>query len=107
MSDDDWNHRSQFTGPRDPGLKAVSANVNERATGPNLSRQETEAYIADGRTNRERREEMRRKREAEAPKDERRLHEHYDPRHIPDSYWESVEDGKTGNRERLLNGETV
>lgn len=82
---DDWNHRSQFAGPRDPGLKAVSANVNERAEGPTMSRQETEAFLADGRTNRERREALRKKREEEAPKDERRLHEHYDSRHIPDS----------------------
>lgn len=102
---DDWNHRSQFSGPRDPGLKAVSANVNERAEGPTMSQQEIEGFLADGRTNEERREDLRRRREVEAPKGERRVHKHFDPRHIPDSY--NPEGSKTSNRERLLNGETV
>ena len=35
MSDEnDWNHRTQFDGPRDPKVRSVSGAVNTRRAGP-------------------------------------------------------------------------
>ena len=79
---------------------AVSRNVNERATGPTMTRQEGLALIDDVELD-------------DAPDDSdeadgRRLTDHYDARHIPDSYdpEEGTTDGRS-NREKLLAGETV
>lgn len=34
MGDEDWNHRSNFKGPRDPAVNTVTAAVNTRREGP-------------------------------------------------------------------------
>lgn len=93
---DDWNHRSQFTDPDEAGTRTVSGAVNERAEGPTLTRQEARAFTDDVEI------------DAREPDEagERRLHEHFDARHIPRSYWASIDDDQPP-RERLLAGETI
>lgn len=39
MSNDDWNHRSQFKGPKDPDVRTITAAVNTRRYG------EVEQYV--------------------------------------------------------------
>ena len=96
MSDDrndGWNHRSEMLDHTDPALEAVSRNVNKRAEGHTMTQQEVLAFVDDVEPD-------------EA--DGRRLTDHYDARHIPDSY--HPEEGTTekrSNREKLLAGETV
>jgi hypothetical protein len=84
----------------DPALGAVSRNVNERATGPTMTRQEGLALIDDV--------ELDEGDDDSEEADGRRLTDHYDERQIPDSYdpEEGTTDGPT-NREKLLAGETV
>ena len=103
MSDDrndGWNHRIEMLDHTDPALGAVSRNVNERATGPTMTRQEGLALIDDV--------ELDEGDDDSEEADGRRLTDHYDERHIPDSYdpEEGTTDGPT-NREKLLAGETV
>ena len=103
MSDDrndGWNHRSEMLDHTDPALGAVSRNVNERATGPTMTRQEGLALIDDV--------ELDEGDDDSEEADGRRLTDHYDARHIPNSY--DPEEGTTekrSNREKLLAGETV
>jgi len=103
MSDDrndGWNHRSEMLDHTDPALGAVSRNVNERATGPTMTRQEGLALIDDV--------ELDEGDDDSEEADGRRLTDHYDARQIPDSY--DPEEGTTetrSKREKLLAGETV
>ena len=87
-------------GPHRPSIGAVSRNVNERATGPTMTRQEGLALIDDV--------ELDEGDDDSEEADGRRLTDHYDERHIPDSY--NPKEGTTetrSNREKLLAGETV
>lgn len=89
-----WNHRSQMAGPDDPGLKAVSANVNARRAGV------AEPYHPSGDYSGENPEQE--PDEAGAALD---WEDGFDARHLPNGRY--GDDGTKSNRERLLDGETL
>lgn len=89
--DDDWNHRSQFKGPSDPGLKTVTANVKVRRHG------EVEPYHPEG---------LNPESEPDEAPDSRDWEDEYDTRHFNEGRYDEVSDERS-DRERLLAGETV